>query len=78
MEPDFFPQMGRYYSAYSLRDREADTITTVREGPFEYFDAVWYKTPRTLGTSCWVDAYDDYNNLYSFNNADCFLNFFII
>lgn len=61
MEPDFFPQMGRYYSAYSLRDREADTITTVREGPFEYFDAVWYKTPRTLGTSCWVDAYDDYN-----------------
>ena len=61
MEPDFFPEMGRYFSAYSLRDREADSITTVREGPFEYFDAVWYKTPRTLGTSCWIDAFDDYN-----------------
>ena len=59
MEPDFFPEMGRYFSAYSLR--APDSITTVREGPFEYFDAVWYKTPRTLGTSCWVDAYDDYN-----------------
>ena len=59
MEPDFFPEMGRYYSAYSRRG--PDSITTVREGPFEYFDAVWYKTPRSLGTSCWVDAYDDYN-----------------
>ena len=59
MEPDFFPEMGRYFSAYSLR--QGDSVTTVREGPFEYFEAVWYKTPRTLGTSCWTDAFDDYN-----------------
>lgn len=69
MEPYYFPEMGRYFSAYSLRNRNADgissadgdSITTVREGPFEYFDAVWYKTPRKLGTPCWVDAFDDYN-----------------
>ena len=61
MEPNFFPEMGRYFSAYSLRDRETDSITTVREGPFEYFEAVWYKTPRTLGAPCWIDAFDDYN-----------------
>lgn len=62
MEPNFFPEMGRYYSAYSLRHNEiADSITTVREGPFEYFDAIWYKTPRGLGKPCWVDAFDDYN-----------------
>ena len=72
MEPNYFPEMGRYYSAYSLRHKtpmlggmvaetDTDDITTVREGPFEYFDAIWYKTPRTLGTACWVDAYDDYN-----------------
>lgn len=70
MEPNFFPEMGRYYSAYSLRhwdtyDRDIndvpDSITTVREGPFEYFEAPWYKTPRKLGKACWVDAYDDYN-----------------
>ena len=59
MEPYFFPEMGRYYSAYSLR--QDDTITTVREGPFEYFEKVWYKTPITLGAPCWVDCYDDYN-----------------
>ena len=70
MEPYFFPEMGRYYSAYSLRhwdtyDRDIndvpDSITTVREGPFEYFEAPWYKSPRKLGKACWVDAYDDYN-----------------
>ena len=63
MEPNFFPEMGRYYSAYSLRDMTpgSDSITTVREGPFEYFDAIWYKTPRTLGMPCWVDGFDDYN-----------------
>ncbi len=70
MEPDFFPEMGRYFSAYSLRHWPSnfdeagdvsDSITTVREGPFEYFDAVWYKTPRSLGKACWVDAFDDYN-----------------
>lgn len=59
MEPNFFPKMGRYYSAYSLR--QGDTITTVREGPFEYFEKVWYKTPKTLGTPCWVGGFDDYN-----------------
>lgn len=68
MEPNYFPKMGRYFSAYSLRyrpddddDATVDSITTVREGEYEYFDAVWYKTPRTLGKACWIDAYDDYN-----------------
>ncbi|MCR4603360.1 MAG: HAMP domain-containing protein [Prevotella sp.] len=59
MEPYYFPEMGRYFSAYSLR--QDDSITTVREGPFEYFEKIWYKTPRTQGAPCWVDAYDDYN-----------------
>ncbi len=59
MEPYFFPEMGRYFSAYSLR--QDDSITTVREGPFEYFDKIWYNSSRTQGKPCWVDAYDDYN-----------------
>ena len=59
MEPYFFPEMGRYFSAYSLR--ENDTISTVREGPFEYFEKIWYKSSHLRGAPCWVDAYDDYN-----------------
>ena len=59
MEPYYFPEMGRYFSAYSLR--QGDSITTVREGPFEYFEKPWYKNSRTTGAPCWVDAYDDYN-----------------
>ena len=59
MEPYFFPEMGRYFSAYSLR--ENNTISTVREGPFEYFEKIWYKSSHLRGAPCWVDAYDDYN-----------------
>ena len=59
MEPNYFPEMGRYFSAYTLR--QDDTITTVREAPFEYFNKIWYSTPKTYGTALWVDAFDDYN-----------------
>ena len=58
-EPYFFPQYGRYFSAYSIMD--GDSVTTVREGEYEYFDKVWYKTPKTLGKACWVEPFDDYN-----------------
>lgn len=65
MEPDFFPQCGKYFSAYSIR--EGDHVTTVREGEYDYYNKVWYKTPRTLGKPCWVDPFNDYNpgTLYS-------------
>jgi len=56
-EPYFFPQYGRYFSAYSIMD--GDSVTTVREGEYEYFDKVWYKTPKTLGKACWVEPFDD-------------------
>ncbi|MBQ7419468.1 MAG: HAMP domain-containing protein [Prevotella sp.] len=59
MEPDMFPQYGRYFSAYSVR--EGDSITTVREAEYEYFDKVWYRTPRELGKASWVDPFDDFN-----------------
>lgn len=58
-EPDFFPQCGRYFSAYTVR--EGDSIITEREAPYEYFEKPWYKVPKTLGKACWVDPFDDYN-----------------
>lgn len=58
-EPGLFPEYGRYFSAYSVL--QGDTIVTVREKPYEYFEKVWYKTPKMLGKACWVDPFDDYN-----------------
>lgn len=57
--PNTFPQYGRYFSAYTVR--QADTIVTVREGEYNYFEKPWYKTPVNLGKACWVDPFDDYN-----------------
>ena len=58
-EPDYFPHLGRYFSAYSVR--EGDSISTVREAEYEYFDKVWYKNCRDAKKAVWVDPYDDFN-----------------
>lgn len=59
MEPDFFPQYGRNFSVYSLRDH--DSIISVFEKPYNYYEKVWYKAPRAKNQACWVDPYNDYN-----------------
>ena len=60
-EPNIFPKYGRHFSAYTVR--EADTITTVIEEPYEYFEKVWYKTPHLQGKPCWVVYYDESDSL---------------
>ena len=59
MEPNFFPQYGRNFSVYSLRDH--DSIESVFEAPYNYYDKVWYKKPREKSETCWVDPYNDFN-----------------
>lgn len=54
-EPDMFPQYGRYFSVYTVN--EGDTVVTVREPDYEYFDRQWYKTPLAKGAGCWVDPF---------------------
>ena len=58
-EPDAFPQYGRYFSVYTthITSKGIDTIVTVREPDYEYFDRLWYKTPMKTGKACWVDPY---------------------
>lgn len=60
-EPDAFPQYGRYFSAYTVRD--TNSISTVVEEPYDYFHKVWYKTPRDLHGPCWVAYYDEADSL---------------
>ncbi len=60
-EPDFFPQYGRQYSAYTIR--EGDSLVTVVEKPYDYFHKIWYKTPRERDEGCWVVYFDDTDSL---------------
>ena len=59
LEPDVLPQAGRYFSAYSVR--KGDSVVTVREGSYDYYEKIWYSTPQKMGRACWVGPYDDYN-----------------
>ena len=66
MEPDFYPDEEYGFSAYSVYLEEfskpgKDSVATVREADYDYYDKVWYKTPRQKKTACWVDPFDDYN-----------------
>lgn len=58
-EPDVFPQCGRYFSVYSVN--EGDTIITVREADFEYFERSWYQAAMQLDKTCWIDPFSDFN-----------------
>ena len=60
-EPDVFPQYGKYFSVYTVR--ETDTITTVIEEEYDYFSKIWYKTPRDLNKPCWVAFFDESDSL---------------
>ena len=72
MEPNVFPQYGRYFSAYSIRknhryltgdNQEKDSISTVVEEQYEYFDKIWYSMPRDENRPCWVVYFDESDSL---------------
>lgn len=58
IEPNMFPEIGRYLSFYTVND--GDTIYTVREPDYEYFNKTWYKAPRSTNMGCWVNPFSDY------------------
>ena len=65
-EPDVFPELGPF-SAYSIK--EGDSVVTVREDAYDYYNQVWYKLPKTQARPCWTDPFNDYNDnsLYTKN-----------
>ena len=58
-QPDIFPQEGRYFSAYTVRNGE--DIITAREDPYEYFDYEWYSKAAKAGHAVWIDPFIDDN-----------------
>ena len=67
MEPNFYPGEDYGFSAYSVHlDGHSsasgkDSVVTVREADYDYYNKVWYKIPRQKRHACWVDPFDDYN-----------------
>lgn len=73
-EPNYFPQIGRYFSVYAYH--EGDSVVSKTEDPYEYFDKVYYKTPLLLGKPSWVEAYaEDVNGVVSDNFDDLIVSF---
>lgn len=61
MEPDYFPQYGRYFSVYTIR--EGDSLISAKEAEYDYFEKVWYKNAAQQQKACWVEPfYDDSEN----------------
>ena len=60
-EPNTFKKYGRHFSVYTVR--EPDTITTVIEEEYEYFQRIWYKAPHDLNAGCWEVYFDDVDSL---------------
>ena len=60
-EPEVFPRFGTHFSAYTVRKN--DSVETVIEEPYDYFDKIWYATPRDTRQTCWVVYYDETDSL---------------
>jgi len=60
-EPDYFPEKGRWFSAFSLN--ENGNITTIQEGNpyYEYFYMDWYQLCKLLDRPVWSEPFVDYN-----------------
>ena len=61
MEPEIFPEYGRYFSTYTVR--QSDSVKTVIEEEYEYFQKVWYRTPYKLNAPCWAVYFDEADSL---------------
>ena len=66
-EPNYFPDRGRYFSAYSYNDN--GVIETTQEGNehYEYFYMDWYQLCKLLDRPVWTEPFMDYNpdDIYS-------------
>ena len=58
-EPDAFPQYGRYFSVYSFND--GDSVISMFEPEYEYFEKNWYKIPMQKGHACWINPFSDFS-----------------
>jgi len=60
-EPDFYPEYGRYFSAYTVNLN--GEILSAQEGndDYQYFYMDWYLLPKLLMQPAWTEPFMDYN-----------------
>lgn len=60
-EPNYYPEKGRYFSAYSYNG--GDSIETEQEGNdlYEYYCMDWYLIPKLLDKPYWVEPFREFD-----------------
>ena len=58
-EPNFFPEMGRYFSPYTYRNKDSLISFNLGSIDYEYFVMDWYQIPTTIGKPYWTEPYFD-------------------
>ncbi len=59
-EPNFFPSMGYYYSAFSYKGADG-RVKRIRQGgeDFKYHEMDWYRIPKEAKVPSWCEPYFD-------------------
>jgi sigma-B regulation protein RsbU (phosphoserine phosphatase) len=60
-EPNYYPKEGYWFSPYSCRSAEGDSILSMQLGnsDYDYFTWEWYAEPKRLNAPCWSEPYYD-------------------
>ena len=57
-EPGVFPKYGRHFSVYTAY--EGDSIVSVQDTEYDYFDRSWYKSALQSGKPTWVEPFGEH------------------
>ena len=60
-EPDFFPDKGHYFSAYTLNDNGKFDTTQEGNPSYDYHYMDWYQAPKLLDEPVWIEPFVDFN-----------------
>ncbi len=60
-EPDFFPDKGHYFSAYTYNDDGKFDTTQEGNPSYDYHYMDWYQAPKLLDEPVWIEPFADFN-----------------
>jgi len=60
-EPDFFPDKGHYFSAYTYNDDGKFDTTQEGNPSYDYHYMDWYQAPKLLDEPVWIEPFVDFN-----------------